>query len=232
MRPQTTTRKPSVGRFPVPGRSSPGWTGIWSPSAQGARPLSREKSNPGTAPRMTQAPASPTSAQHIDAGGSTASAQADRRGGPRRTSPITFTKQSTAIAIVAASAARATAPSVPSHTPAYAGTWSSACSVSHSDAKPLSSGIPAIARAPMRNAPPLQGRRRNRPPRRSSSSAPVARSNVPAPRKRSALNAAWLITCKSAAPSANAAHWSAPWRRNRRQAPRPSATTPTCSTVE
>ena len=51
---------------------------------------------------------------------------------------MTLTKQSTASAIVAASAASATAPSVPSQTPPYAGTWRSACSVSHSEAKPFS----------------------------------------------------------------------------------------------
>ena len=84
-------------------------------------------------------------------------------------------------------------------------TWSSACSVSHSEAKPFSGGRPAIAAAPTRNAAPVQGIRRSRPPSRSSSSEPVACSNAPAPRKSSALKTAWLTTCRSAAPSANAA---------------------------
>ena len=54
----------------------------------------------------------------------------------------------------------------------YAGTWRSACRVSHSEAKPLSGGIPAIAIAPTRKGPPVHGIRRRRPPRRSSSSDP------------------------------------------------------------
>ena len=59
--------------------------------------------------------------------------------------------------------------------------------------------------------------------------SPTARSNAPAPRKRSALKSAWLSVWSSAAASANAAHVSAPRARSSRQAPRPSTMIPTFS---
>ncbi len=99
-------------------------------------------------------------------------------------------------------------------TPPKAGTCSSACSVSHSDAKPLRGGSPAIATAPTRKAPPVHGMRRSSPPSRSSSSEPTAFSNDPAPRKSSALNSAWFTVWSSAAASASAAHSSAPRARS------------------
>ncbi len=60
------------------------------------------------------------------------------RGGPSSTSPTTLTKQKTASAAVAARPASASAPANPPPTPPYAGTCSSACRVSHSEAKPFS----------------------------------------------------------------------------------------------
>ena len=98
--------------------------------------------------------------------------------------------------------------------------------MSHSEAKPFSGGSPAIAIAPTRNAPPVHGMRRSRPPSWSSSSEPTAFSNAPAPRNSSALNTAWLSVCSSAAASAKAAHSSAPRLRSSRQAPSPSTMIP------
>ncbi len=137
-----------------------------------------------------------------------------------------MTKQKTASAAVAARAASAIAPAVPSAISPYAVTCRRAWSVSHSEANPLSGGSPAIAIAPTRNAPPVHGMRRSRPPRRSSSSEPTALSNAPAPRKRSALKIAWFRVCSSAAASANAAHVSAPRARRTRQAPSPRTMIP------
>ena len=120
-------------------------------------------------------------------------------------------------------------PPSPSATPPFAGTASSDWSVSHSDANPFSGGSPAIAIAPTRNAPPVHGIRRSRPPSRSISSEPAARSNAPAPRNSSPLKTAWLSVCRSAAASATPAHSSAPRACRRRHAPSPSTMIPTFS---
>ena len=40
------------------------------------------------------------------------------------------------------------------------------------------------------------------------------------------MKTAWFKVCKSAAASANAAHWSAPWARSTREAPNPSTMMP------
>ena len=66
-------------------------------------------------------------------------------------------------------------------------TWISAWSVSHSEAKPLSGGTPAIAIDPTRKAPPVQGMRRSSPPIRSRSSEPTARSKAPAAEEQQRL---------------------------------------------
>lgn len=79
---------------------------------------------------------------------------------------------------------------------------------------------------PTRNAPPVTGIRRSRPPSRSRSSAPTARSNAPAPRNSSALKIAWFATWSRAAPNAIAAHRSDPARANSSDAPSPSAMIP------
>ena len=141
---------------------------------QGASPASGPARTPGTIPSTTQARASTATAARIGSGVSTASSIRGRRGRPSRTSPTTFTKQSTASAAVAASAPSASAPVRPAATPPFAGTASSDWSVSHSDANPFSGGSPAIAIAPTRKAPPVQGIRWRRPPRRSISSEPAA----------------------------------------------------------
>ena len=101
--------------------------------------------------------------------------------------------------------------------------------MTHSDANPLSGGSPAIATAPIRNPPPVQGIRRTSPPRRSSSSDPTALSKEPAPRKSSDLNSAWFTVWRSAAASAKPAQASAPRARSTRHAPRPSTMIPTFS---
>ena len=103
----------------------------------GARPASGPARRPGTTPRTTQATASAATAVHMGSGASTASATRVRRGRPSSTSPTTLTKQSTARAAVAPRAASAMAPATPTATPPLAGTASSDCSVSHSEANPF-----------------------------------------------------------------------------------------------
>ena len=104
---------------------------------------------------------------------STASSASARRGAPSSTSPTTLTKQKTASAAVAARPAAAMAPASPSPREGPRATWTSACRVSHSEAKPLSGGTPAIAIDPTRKAPPVQGMRRSSPPMRSRSREPT-----------------------------------------------------------
>ena len=186
------------GSEPVPGSGRPTCAGAGA--AHGASPTSDPNRTPGASPehdaRDARARATPA---RIASGASPASrrpsgaAARAARGRPpsrSRTRPAPPSRR-------APPARRA--PASPSPTPPDAGTCSSACSVSHSEAKPFSGGSPAIANAPTRNAPPVHGMRRSSPPSRSSSSEPTAFSNAPAPRNSSALKTAWLSVCSSAA---------------------------------
>jgi hypothetical protein len=71
--------------------------------------------------------------------------------------------------------------------------WSSAWNVSHSLTKPLRGGSAEIAAEPTKKQAAVHGMRLIRPPISSMFRVPVACRTAPAPRKRSALKAAWFI---------------------------------------
>ena len=203
----------------------PGTTRLGSVASvadRGARSISAGTSSPGTAPRARQQAASSTGATRIPpAGASAAASTSGRRGEPSSTSPLALTKANAASAAVAARPAAATAAARPTPSDGPKAAWTSACSVSHSEAKPFSGGTPAIASAPTRKAPPVQGIRRSRPPRRSRSSEPTARSKLPAARNSSALKTAWLRMWRSAAAKAIAAQVGSPPAAKTSAAPSP-----------
>ncbi len=76
--------------------------------------------------------------------------------------------------------------------------WKSAWNVSHSLTKPLSGGSAAIAAEPTRKQAAVHGIRLTSPPIASMLRVPVAWTTAPAPRKSSALNAAWFDACDRA----------------------------------
>ena len=115
----------------------------------------------------------------MPSGASRACAHSGRRGAPSSTRPMTFTKQNSASAAVAASASGRERPGERDAERPVNATCSSDCSVSHSEANPFSGGSPAIAIAPIGNAPPVHGIRRSSPPRRSSSRLPTALAERP-----------------------------------------------------
>ena len=133
----------------------------------GASPASGPARTPGMIPSTTQARASTATAARIGSGVSTASSIRARRGRPSRTSPTTFAKQSAKAAGGGEDAQRERTSDARCDAAVRGNGKRSDWSVSHSDAKPFSGGSPAIAIAPTRKAPPVQGIRCRRPPRRS-----------------------------------------------------------------
>ena len=154
---------------------------------------------------------------------------------PSRSSRRPGRRSSARAAVARAPASAVPMPAPPSEvvpapgTPAPVVTCSNDCRVSHSEAKPFSGGSPAMAMAPMRKAPAVQGMRRSSPPRRSRSRPWTARSNDPAPRNSNPLKTAWLSVCRRAAANASSAHVVSPRSRNSSDAPRPSTMMPTFS---
>ncbi len=63
-----------------------------------------------------------------------------------------------------------------------------ACSISHSETKPLSGGSAEIAAQPTSMKKPVAGMRLSRPPSRPMRRSPVAVSTAPAPRNSRLLN--------------------------------------------
>jgi len=120
-------------------------------------------------------PTSTTTGDVIENATSPAWVVARLRCGPSTTRPATRTKQYTPSAAVAASA---TAPAAPINAPGpdeRRASWISAWNVSHSETNPLNGGTPAIANDPTRNATPVSGIVRSKPPRPLSSSLPACR---------------------------------------------------------
>ena len=154
------------------------------------------------------------------------------RGRPRKTSP-----QKRTIA-AAASAAASAASAVVAATPIWNArsptlqAESSACSSSHSEAKPDSGGRDAAAAMPTSAAQPVQGIRWISPPSRSIRRDSAPCSTSPAARNSSVLNTAWFSACSSAAPAASAASAGRSAPRKASASPSPIATSPTFSTVE
>ena len=141
------------------------------------------------------------SAMETERTGRAAAAIAGARASPRKTAAVSLTKQATAMAPTSASATAAkatkwvaTAASLPSvrNKPLYK---------SHSLAKPLKGGSPAIATAPTMKRAMTKGRRLPKPPSWSVSRVPVDRSTAPAAKNSKDLNRPWFQVWKSAADS-------------------------------
>ena len=148
------------------------------------------RTTPGTSPIAKHAAARNSTGPVIETGTSLEFATLLFRCRPRSTKPTTLTKQKTASAAVAASAAAASAPWAVSAAVPICARCTSDCRVSHSDAKPLKGGTPAMAIAPTRKAVPVNGMVRSNPPSPSRSRVPTCLWNEPAHKNNSDLKSA------------------------------------------
>ena len=163
---------------------------------------------------------------------SRASAACSERGRARKPTPNAFTNVATASPAVRATVATAIGITTAVATPPAARPCTRACSSSHSLTNAGPSGNADPASAPSPNAAVVPGMPGRSPPSESRSRLPVACSTEPAARNSSVLNAAWLITCSSAAVNANPASSMFPAAANSPPAPTPIRTKPMFSVVE